>query len=182
MTGIDSPPPGDPTDYEAFVSLFVAHEVRLRGFLRAMLPAWSDVDEVLQETSLLAWRKFGQFERGTSFMAWVTTIARFEALDHLRRRGREQRVFSPAVLELLAQEAASDADALERERAALDHCLGKLEPAQREALLLAYQPGARQHETAARTGRSVQGFYKLVQRLRSRLLECIRMELKEEAV
>ena len=132
----------DPTPrYEEFVRLFVAHEGRLRAFIRALLPTWADVDEVMQETSLVAWRKFARFERGTNFMAWAATIARFEALDR---------------------------------------CLAKLGDTQRELLLLSYQPGARLHEVAARAGRSVQGHYKSVQRLRARLLECIEGELKRE--
>lgn len=173
-------PAGTPPPYEEFVRLFVAHEARVRAFLRSLLPAWADVDEVMQETSLVAWRKFDRFERGTSFMAWVATIARFEALDHLRRRGREHLVFSDAVVEAMAAETERDGDALERERQALGRCLAKLEEAQRELLLLSYQPGARLHEVAARAGKSVQGYYKSIQRLRARLLDCIEGELKHE--
>jgi len=176
------PPAGSgPTPaYEEFVRLFVAHEGRLRAFVRALLPTWADVDEVMQETSLVAWRKFARFERGTNFLAWVATIARFEALDHLRRRGREQLIFSDDVADLMAAEAAQEADTLEHQRRALDHCLAKLGEAQRELLLLSYQPGARLHEVAARTGRTVQGHYKAVQRLRARLLDCIEGELKRD--
>ncbi|MBL9187066.1 MAG: sigma-70 family RNA polymerase sigma factor [Opitutaceae bacterium] len=166
--------------YEEFVRLFVAHEGRLRGFVRTLLPSWADVDEVMQETSLVAWRKFGRFERGTNFMAWVATIARFEALDHLRRRGREHLVFSDAVADMMAEEAAQEGDTFEPQRRALDRCLAKLGETQRELLLLSYQPGARLHEVAARAGRSVQGHYKAVQRLRARLLACVEGELKRD--
>ncbi len=171
---------GPTPPYEDFVRLFVAHEGRLRAFIRTLLPTWADVDEVMQETSLVAWRKFSRFERGTNFLAWVFTIARFEALDHLRRRGREQLVFSAAVADLMAEEAALESDTLDRQRHALDRCLAKLGDAPRELLLLSYQPGARLREVAARAGRSVQGHYKAVQRLRARLLECIEGELKHE--
>jgi RNA polymerase sigma-70 factor (ECF subfamily) len=172
--------PGPTPPYEEFVRLFVAHEGQVRAFLRSLLPSWSDVDEVMQETSLVAWRKFDRFERGTNFIAWVTTIARFEALDHLRRRGREHLMFSEAVADLLAEEAAPERDVLEQQRRALERCLTKLGDTQRELLLLSYQPGARLHEVAARAGRSVQGHYKSVQRLRSRLLACIEGEMKRD--
>lgn len=166
--------------YEEFVRLFVAHEARVRALVRALLPSWADVDEVMQETSIVAWRKFDRFEPGTNFLAWVATIARFEALDHQRRRGRELLVFSDAVAELMAREAIEEGDTLERQRIALDRCLGKLDAPQRELLLLAYQPGARIHEVAVRAGRTVQGCYKTVQRLRARLLDCIEGELRHE--
>ena len=173
--------PGPTPPYEEFVRLFVAHEGRLRAFIRSLLPTWADVDEVMQETSLVAWRKFSRFERGTNFLGWVFTIARFEALDHIRRRGREQLVFSDAVADLMAEEAAPEGETLERQRRSLDRCLTKLDETQRELLLLSYQPGARLHEVAARAGRSVQGHYKSVQRLRARLLECIEGEMKRES-
>ncbi len=179
------PAPNQPADpaaaaYEEFVRLLVAHEAHLRGFLRALLPAWDDVDEVMQQTSLVAWRKFSQFERGTNFMAWAAAIARFEALKHRRARSRDRLVFSPEVLDLIADEAAHEPEAFVRERVALEGCLGKLDAASRELLRLSYQPGAKFHEVAARASKSVQGYYKTIQRLRARLLDCIRAELRED--
>ena len=172
--------PENDARYEKFVPLFVAHEARLRGFLRSLLPRWDAVDDVLQETSLVAWRKFAQFDPATNFMAWVTAIARFEALRHLRDEGRDPHLFSDELFELMASEAAAEADALERERVALGRCLQKLPAAQREFLELAYQPGTQFNELATQAGRSVEGVYKSIQRLRSRLLDCIQRELKEE--
>jgi len=166
--------------YEQFVPLFVAHETRLRGLLRSLLPQWSAVDDVLQETSLVAWRKFEHFDTATNFMAWAGAIARFEALRYLRDRGRDPHIFSDDLFELMAAEAVEEADALERERSALSRCLEKLPAPQREFLQLAYQPGTQINELAAQAGRSVEGVYKSIQRMRSRLRDCIQQELKEE--
>ena len=166
--------------YEQFVQLLVAHEPHLRCFLRSLLPTWTDVDEVMQETSLTAWRKFDLFELDTNFLAWTAAIARFEALKHLRNRHRDRLVFSDDVLDLIASEGIAGNDALEREREALERCLAKLGAPARELLHLSYQPGVKFHEVAVRTGRSVQGYYKTLQRLRLQLLECIRAETKEE--
>jgi len=171
---------GEAPRYREFVRLFVAHEARLRGFLRSLMPAWAEVDEVMQETSLVAWRKFDQFERGSNFMAWVATIARYEAVDHLRRRGRESLLFSDVVVDALSAETERAGDTLERERHALDRCLAKLGQKERDLLLLAYRPGARLKDIATQAGKSVPGYYKSVQRLRARLLACIEGELKKE--
>jgi RNA polymerase sigma-70 factor (ECF subfamily) len=179
---IPNPPPPDSADapYEAFVRQFVASEPRLRAFLRSLLPRWDDVDDVLQETSVVAWRKFGQFEAGSSFTNWVFSIGRFEALKHLRHRVRSPLVFSDEVWELLAEEASEEVERLEAERRALAHCLERLEPAQRELLEKSYQPGARFHQVAAQAGRSATAFYKVVQRLRAALLDCIERRLRQE--
>jgi RNA polymerase sigma-70 factor (ECF subfamily) len=168
--------------YERFVGLFVAHEGRLRAFVRALLPSWEDVDDVMQETSLVAWRKFARFEPGTNFMAWVAAIARFEAMRVMRTRHRERAMLADDVLDLLADDVVAAADHLERERAALAQCLQKLAPPEQNLLRLAYQPGVRFNEVAAQVGKSVQACYKTIQRLRARLAECVTRRLQEDAL
>lgn len=168
-----------PEHYETFVRLFVSHEARLRGFVRTLLPHWDAVDEVMQETSLVAWRKFTQFDPDTNFMAWAAAIARFEALKHLRRQSRERLVFNDELLDLLAEESLEEADSLEHQRAALGVCLEKLDRRKKHLLQLAYQPGVKFHEVAAEAGKSTQAFYKTIQRLRALLLSCAEKQLKQ---
>lgn len=173
-------PPENDDRYEAFVRQFVACESRLRAFLRTLLPAWEDVDDALQETSIVAWRKFADFADGTSFLNWLFAIARFEALKVRRKQARSPLVFSEEVLELLADEAPDEAERLDAERHALAHCLDRLTPAQRELLERSYQPGVKFHEVAAHAGHSAAGFYKVIQRLRATLLDCVERRLRTE--
>jgi len=42
--------------HEAFLRLFTRAEPELRAFVRSCLPRLQDVDEVMQEVSLVAWR------------------------------------------------------------------------------------------------------------------------------
>ena len=168
--------------YERFVQLLVQNEPGLRAFVRSLVPRWEDVDEVMQEATLVAWRKFAQFQEGSNFLAWAGAIARFEALKNLRKHSRDRLVFSDDVLELVAQEAIEESAALERERRALEECLSRLDPPQRDLLRVSYEPGVRLHEMAARAGKSVQAFYKTIQRLRQLLLECIERRMREETV
>lgn len=180
---MDNPAPHEPPPeaYETFVRLFVAHEMRLRSFLRSLLQSWTDVDEVMQETSIVAWRKFSQFDPATSFMAWAAAIARFEALKCLRKHARERLVFSDDIFDLVADESLAEADALERHRAALKDCMEKLDPQQKQLLRVAYTPGVKFNELAAQSGRSVQALYKTIQRLRALLLECAERQLRKGA-
>ena len=142
----DSSPGPDhsPDDrHEAFVRLLMEHEGRVRGFLRGLLPSWNDVDEVMQQASIVAWRKFPEFDRQTNFGGWLLVIARYEALKHRRRLARSPLVFSEEVWELLANEAepAHAAEAIDRRRTALEHCLDKLGAEQRRLLLETHTPG-----------------------------------------
>jgi RNA polymerase sigma-70 factor (ECF subfamily) len=180
----DSPdsPGGPEPSYEAFVRLLVEHEPRLRSYLRGLLPAWPDVDEVVQNASLVAWRKFPEFHEGTNFGGWLLTIARFEALKYRRGVARSPLVFSEDVWELLARDAGTETDARNIRREALEQCLAKLPPAQRELILKAHAPGARLNEIAQQSGGSEQAFYKTIQRLRAALLECISRTMTKEGL
>jgi len=76
-------------DDTALRELFGRHAPWLAGRLRAALPA-PDVEDVLQETFLAAWRGAGRFrpERPEgAAAAWLWGIARRQAALCLRRRG-----------------------------------------------------------------------------------------------
>jgi RNA polymerase sigma-70 factor (ECF subfamily) len=166
--------------YESFVRLLAAHEGRLKVFLRPLLPRWEDVEEAVQETSIVAWRKFSDFELGTDFAAWLLTIGRFEALKLRRKVFGERLVFQDDLWRQILDEGAAESERLERERRALDACLEKLDSKKRAWLVAAYQPGVKLHEVARANGRPVAGFYKTIQRLRAALLACIEQSLASE--
>ncbi len=174
-------PPDDPQRYELFVKLLLEHEPSVRAFLRGLLPTWQDVEEVAQEASLVAWRKFSDFEEGTSFGGWFLTIARFEAMSYRRRLARSPLVFSEDVWGLLAAEAAEDERGLMR-REHLEKCLEKLDAASRELLMKVYSPGVVMREVAKQSGKGEQAFYKVIQRLRSALLKCVSKALALEGI
>ena len=169
----------DDERYELFVRLLVEHEPRVRSFLRGLLPTWYEVEEVAQEASLVAWRKFDDFEEGTSFGGWLLTIARFEALKYRRRVARSPLVFADDVWDLLAEEAGGEEN-LQIRRQYLEVCLGKLESTKRDLLLKVHTPGVVMREVALQLGKSEEAFYKVIQRLRVILRDCVLKEIKAE--
>ena len=172
-------PVNDDERYEAFVRLLMKHEPRVRSFLRGLLPTWHGVEEVAQEASLVAWRKFDDFEEGTSFGGWLLTIARFEALKYRRKVARSPLVFVDEVWDLLAEEASGE-EAQQIRRQQLEICLEKLEPAKRKLLLHVHTHGVVMRKIAEESGKSEEAFYKVVQRLRAVVLGCIKKEMATE--
>lgn len=164
--------PTDQDRYEQFVRLAIEHEPSVRASLRSLLPTWHDVDEVVQEATLVAWRKFDSFTPGTSFGGWLMTIARFEALRYRRKMARSPLVFADDVWELIEREADAVDDA-STHLSHLESCLGKLDPKHRELLLAAHTPGRTIRQLAVDCGRSEQALYKAVQRWRQLLLSCL---------
>ncbi len=167
--------------YEAFVRLLVEHEPHVRSFLRGLLPTWQDVEEVTQEASLIAWRKFSEFEEGTSFGGWLFTIARYEAMKHRRRAARSPLIFADDVWDLIAEEASKE-ETQQDYREHLEVCLKKLAPAKRDLLLKVHAPGVVMREVASKSGKSEQAFYKVIQRLRAILFDCVSKAIAKEGV
>ena len=86
----------DSSDYERFVTTFTRNEPAIRAFLRSLLPSWEDAVEVMQNTSLVLWRKFDTFDPNTDFLKWAFVVARFEALKYRRSMARDRHVFDEA--------------------------------------------------------------------------------------
>ena len=170
----------DTAKHEIFLQLFVRHERAMRAYARTLLSSWQDVDEVIQESSLVAWRKFEEFDCSSNFAAWLVVIVRYEALKLRRGRQRDRLVFSEELLQLLETEGIEDFERLDRQRAALERCLGQLQEGQRKTLALAYSSGQKLKDVADRSGYTVEGFYKVIQRLRVALLKCAERQMAQE--
>ena len=176
----EEPDPGhDDARYEEFVRLFAHHEPDLRRFVRSLLPTAVDADEVLQQSAIVIWRKFDQFDPQTNFMKWACVISRFEALAYRRKMARDRLVFREDVMALMADEGAEEVDSREAEHAALEACLGNLSEKQRQFLVLAYTPGVKVKELAEQAGSTAAAFYMRLKRLRRPLMECVESKLRQ---
>ncbi|MEM9479914.1 MAG: sigma-70 family RNA polymerase sigma factor [Verrucomicrobiota bacterium] len=159
--------------YELFVQRFARHESDIRRFLRSLLPSWGDVDEVVQQTAIVIWRKFDQYDPETNFMKWACVIARFEALSHRRKMAKDRLVFSEDLLELMADEGAEELNERDKEHVALEACLEAMSEKQRNFLIVAYTPGVKVKELAEQAGSTAAAFYMRLKRLRHQLMKCI---------
>lgn len=166
-------------NYEHFVELFTKNEQSLRTFVRSLVPSWHDTDEIVQEVALVAWQKFDQFERGTSFIKWACVIGRFKALAHRRKFARGQIAFKQALIEVMADEAERETDQRQREYEALENCLSKLPEKQRRWVTLAHTPGISSNELAEEIGVKPGTFYMRLNRIRKTLLTCINKNLSQ---
>jgi RNA polymerase sigma-70 factor (ECF subfamily) len=183
MAGADDENPRiDLEREERFLQLFLAHERRIFAFLLALVPVWSDAEDLLQETSVVMWRKLDEFEPGTDFAAWALSIARYQVLNYRKKQRRDRVLFSDQALEMLAEQMATLSRGADARRDALENCLKKLNPRDRELVQLRYQPGATTQKVAEHVGRSIQAVYKSLNRIHGQLLSCIRRTLSSEGI
>ena len=168
--------------HEEFMVLFVRHEPAIHSFLTSLLANLDDAEGVMQETSMAMWKKFEQFEPGTSFRNWAFQIARFEAMSFRRKRQRDRHFFSDELVQLLAEDAAQHAAQLEEERRVLAHCVAKLDPRDRGLLSGCYREGSTIKAYAERVGRTPNAVRKHLARIRTALSLCVRQTLGLDGV
>src|SRR5262249_7089766 len=69
-------------------------QTRLYGYIHSLVRDLNDADDLYQQTALILWKKFGEFDRQRSFFSWACGIARLEVANFLRSRGRQRLYFS----------------------------------------------------------------------------------------
>jgi len=173
-------PAPDSNNDGRFVQLLAMHEPEIRAFIRASLPSSHDVAEVMQNVSLVAWKKFSELENADSgFAKWVCVIARFEIMKFRRGLARDRFVLDEDVVRLLCEEGEVETSLRAEQIAQLDFCLDKLPEDRRDLVREAYRPGASIKALAQGRGKKPDALYQLLRRIRLELELCIQRQLDQ---
>jgi len=166
-----------PIDGEVFTRLLLQNQRRIAGLIFSLVPRGADADDVMQETCVVLWRKFGEFQIGTDFGAWALRIARFQVMSYYARRKRAQARLSDETIESLA-ESLADAHWESSDRVeALRACLSQLKERESDLVRRRYHAGENVDEIADHVGSTVHAVYKALARLHARLVGCINSKL-----
>ncbi len=171
----------DPDFHEPFVRALTKYERIVRAYIRGSgLSRPEDVDEIMQEVSLIAWEKFDQLRDVDEFPRWACVIARYQILNFRRRHARDRLVLNEKVFDLLLEESLEETSTHEKRLNLLQHCLNKLPAASRQLVLTAYQPGSTIDSLAAGTGKKANTLYQQLWRLRRTLEQCVEESLSND--
>jgi RNA polymerase sigma-70 factor (ECF subfamily) len=128
----------------------------------------------MQNTSMILWRKFEQFQHGTDFTAWACGISRLEINNFRRVKGRDRLFFDDSLLQSLASVRLVMSKDLQSGREFVASCLAGLKPGDRDLIHRCY--GSQKisaKDVAAELGRPCNTVYKALIRIRRVLLECV---------
>ena len=164
---------------EAFIRALTESQAAIRGYCQASLGNADEAKEALQRTSIVLWRKCGEWNPATDFLPWAISVAKFEVLGVVRDRNRRHArfVFDPDVVDLMTDEASQSANPAAPRAEALERCLGKLSDANRESLSAYYVHGRSIVEIANSCGKGPGAVKVMLLRLRGKLRECIENRL-----
>ncbi|MCA1951428.1 MAG: sigma-70 family RNA polymerase sigma factor [Hyphomicrobiales bacterium] len=160
---------------EAFRRLYEIEAARLLGIAMRILRRRALAEEAVHDALISVWNHAARYEaRLGSPRAWLHTIVRNRALNILRGEARteltaEIESFDAASEDENPEEISSrlsDADALK-------HCLERLDPTPRHAVILAYTQGLSHGEIAARLGVPLGTIKSRIRRSLIALKECL---------
>jgi len=165
---------------DRFMELFSRSESRVKTYILALLPNWADADDVFAETNVRLWKQFDDYDSKKDFGAWACTIAHYQVLSHRSKLRRNRKVLSDAFFETVSQ---SMPDALERNDHLLDAlrgCLEKLIDRHRTILRETYAESRSIAEIAESLGLTPNSLSAKLYRIRRKLHECVRTQLRAE--
>lgn len=178
MRGMDEP--NDTDRQKELVSLITQHQRRIFSYIYAVVPDRHAAEDLLQETNLVICEKFSDFRPGTDFVAWACQIAYWRIRNARQKFARSKVTFNQEIVDAIASTASAMAGELDVRHEALEHCLGRLHPRDREMMLTRYEPGCNVAEAARRSGRSMQAAYKALARIRKLLFDCVTARIAKE--
>lgn len=165
-----------------FFGLYNNVQVMLYCYLMALVHNQSDAEDLLQETAIVLWDKFDQFQEGTNFGAWAVKIAGNKARDFMRRNRNTKMFFHDEFYESVSLQAQTDSnDVIERFQA-LRFCLNKLPENSRKLLSMRYKKNISIKHISQLTGRSANGLYQSFSRLISSMRECMNKYIARQTI
>jgi RNA polymerase sigma-70 factor, ECF subfamily len=160
---------------ELFIKLLAEHERGLTRYVMSLIPTIADAEDILQESKLVMWRQFCDFEEGTNFSAWGRKIIFYRMLYFKRTKAKEasQYVFSDVFYEVLNEEYETGHESREKNFAVLQKCITHLQKPHKEMFMLRYNQGNSIEDLAEKIGRTVAACYKTLSRIRFNLKRCM---------
>lgn len=162
-------------DSDGFAELVERSEPGLRRLLGRICGRRADVDDLVQETYLRAWRGFGRFRGESSPTTWITRIA-LNVSRNWQRSRRPTVPLTEGAEEAIGRRAGvSESAVLD----AYDQALARLSPEQRTVFVLHEAEGLSYQQVADALGCPVGTVMSRLHRARARLLEELGERIEE---
>ncbi|OGH87636.1 MAG: hypothetical protein A3J93_03905 [Candidatus Magasanikbacteria bacterium RIFOXYC2_FULL_42_28] len=88
-------------DKELYAEIILRYETKLAHYLRKYIRSGDELDDVLQETFIKAYRNLFDFDENRRFSPWIYRIAHNEAINHLKKYRKEIISIEPEELEIV---------------------------------------------------------------------------------
>jgi RNA polymerase sigma-70 factor (ECF subfamily) len=165
----------------AFLELLTTHERALSVYVHSLVPRDSAAEDILQQTKMLLWKHFDDFQAGTHFLAWARKTAFHQILTHRRQKKREHLPLDEVALEALGIAVTQLAGDVSLRQEALRTCLARLPKEHRQLVQMRYYEDLEIEQVADKLSRTAGAVYRALSRLRMSLMECVERQVAREA-
>ncbi len=160
--------------------LWTAAQPAVSGYVRSLVRNRSMADEVLQETSLVLFRRFDEYDEQRPFVAWALGVARFQVLSLNRDAARSRVAFDTELLVRFTETWGELAPGASDRSLFLQDCIQRLAARARQMVRLRYYDELTAEEIARQIGGTGAAVRVALQRIRQQLRECVERQLREE--
>lgn len=174
-------PVNHPESSEQFFRQFSRVDRKLYGYILALVLDVAAAEDIFQETCVILWKEFPQYDPERSFLNWAYGIA-FNQIRKYRRTFQNKRlIFSDALVIDLAKDVSNLVEEQSQRQLALTQCLQSLSEGERKLLDSYYGDQQTAATVAAQRNCSVHTIYKTIKKLRRALYDCVSRRLSSEA-
>ena len=167
-------------EQERFLRLWTGAQPAVSGYVHAMVHDSAAAKDVLQETALVLFHRFAEYDGERPFIGWALGVAKFKVLSFRRDEARSFLTFEPKLLERFTEQWAEDAPEADRRTEALQECIERLSGRSRELLRMRYFEELTAEEIAKRSGGNGAVLRVMLQRIREQLRACIAGRMQAE--
>lgn len=167
------------TKHRQFVERFLREQQKIYGYIVTLVPSRADAEEIFQETSILLWEKWDEFDESRDLMPWACGIAHNVLRNHLRKKRPQSLQLDEPYLERIAAARLTMEPEIGARHQALSECMKKLPAAQRTLVEDCYGGTQSMQNLAGQLGLSPNAIYLKLRRIRAVLLECINRRIEQ---
>jgi len=176
----DSVNRGLPQRQQEYLRLFLAAERDVLRYVLSIVPNANDAEEIVQQTAVVLWEKFGDYDPSRPFTPWACRFALNVARQWMARQQRWRRLIAGDLADVLLERRRQLQPVFDARLASLNHCL-ELLPQRHREIVRRYYFGNQDVQTVARElEKGVEAIYKSLQRIRKRLQECVERQQRLE--
>ncbi|MFZ9434590.1 MAG: sigma-70 family RNA polymerase sigma factor [Burkholderiaceae bacterium] len=165
------------SDQERFMRLWTSAQPPVANYIHALVRDHGAAQDVLQETALVIFRRFAEYDGRRPFLAWALGIARFQIMGQQRDAVRSRVIFDDDLLAQFTDTWAELAPAASDRGAALQGCIGRLATHARRLVQLRYFEDLTAEQIAQRLGGNGPAVRVTLQRIREQLRVCVERQL-----
>lgn len=170
-----------PVNEEMVLRVLLAEQVKLLGYLQAIVHDPHIADDLFQEVSLHALKHRDKINDQAHLLRWLRQVACHQAIDHLRQQRRQLMIFDKDLEQKIEQEwSAMDDVSTHAMLEALNVCLDKLSPYGRKLIQLRYSRELTGPRLAKALHRSVNTVSVALSRVHRVLFNCMQKQLAEK--